>query len=174
MTDPNQLRLKELQALTRSSATAERSSLPTSDFLKGLPIDASPADPLEEAELASATSSAASEDGPAGRQRDRPTVAAASATYPYSPSQMIRPAPTTQQPAEIAQRVEQLASTMLTLRDQREFTLSLEEDTSRDDALVERLAEQTTDIIQQRDEMLYQRVMQAIEQRLAQSRVGFA
>ncbi|QDU75432.1 hypothetical protein Pan97_24640 [Bremerella volcania] len=168
MTNPDQQRLKELQALTQTShqptplinqvlsSTQGRFTPdhavdePSDDFSSVLPESDQPTMQQEVSAM------------PRNRTGTR--------LLPTFPT--VSP-PSSKQSDEIASRVQQSVSTTLQLRDQREFKLTLEEDTSRDDALVERLAEQTVSIVQQRDEMLYQRVMQAIEQRLAQGRHFF-
>lgn len=179
MTDPDQQRLAQLQALTHIPREAPQPRPFVSEMLRGVQQrfkqNRSDYEPNYEPDNAFAT---------ALPERDRlqpPPDSDDAFTQPPG----IQPLPsmpnTTQaasssgtQSISRARRVQQAASSTLQLRDQREFKLTLEEDTSRDDALVDRLAEQTVAIIQQRDETIYQRVMQAIEQRLTQSRNAFS
>ena len=169
MTDANQQRLQELQALTQASHKATSPIPIASNLLQTAqhrePDEASAEDlplPIPSHPAEEDATSAPSLSGIA----PLPTLLAR--TQPSASSNT--------RASEIANRVQQTAAITLQLRDQREFKVSLEEDPSRDDALVDRLAEQTVAIVQQRDEAIYQRVMQAIEQRLAQEvshRSGF-
>lgn len=169
MTTPDHQRLTELQALTRP-ATAPRP--PTSQLLRSAQTQIATDQPDDEAEDSVHAEASRS---PAREAEDTPLPTQPETSPPTSfPNTRPQTTHSSTPPEELTQRVQQTASTTLQLRDQREFKLTLEEDTSRDDALVERLAEQTVTIIQQRDEMLYQRVMQTIEQRLAQGRSGLS
>ncbi|MEW4564718.1 hypothetical protein AB1K70_19415 [Bremerella sp. JC770] len=175
MTDSDQQRLAELKALTRATQAGPPSAVPFSNMLSPRPERFSASDLPEETDEMSASESLASETAPQAQERDQahPDVVHSQSlpdlTTALEPGTRRSP-----RPADVARRVEQSATSTIQLRDQREFKLSLEEDTSRDDALVDRLVEQTVTIVQQRDEALYQRVMQAIEQRLAQARSAFS
>ncbi len=165
-------RLKELQHLTQSTRAAPR-PLPQTSGLLDSSQRTNPHSPDDEPTEESPAPTAASDSLPKEDEDPSPfTPTSATGRYPFPPLPQVLAADHPS-PVEIARQVQQTASTTLSLRDQREFKLSLEEDNSRDEALIDRLAEQTVSIVQQRDETLYQRVMQAIEQRLGQGRTGF-
>jgi len=175
MTDVDQQRLEELKALTRATQAGPLSAVPLSTMLRPRQERFSASDLLEETDDVLAGESPAIDTTPHGQEHDQAHPALVrSQSLPDLTAAIERGTSRSPRPAAVAGRVQQAASATIQLRDQREFKLSLEEDTSRDDALVERLAEQTVTIVQQRDEAIYQRVMQAIEQRLAQGRSPFS
>jgi len=177
-------RLKALQALTQLSPDtfphAPNEAAPMVTEMLRSPqtsFDRNERDE-EEADLAFPATSSESESEQRSQEDDSPS-------FPNQAIQPLASFPIAAQassfhnlrdtrPADLAQRVQQAASATLQLRDQREFKLTLEEDASRDEALVAQLADQTVAIVQQRDEQIYQRVMQAIEQRLRQHQGAFS
>ncbi|MFN3151384.1 hypothetical protein [Bremerella sp.] len=163
MTDADQQRLQELQALTQASSDAHSPVPITSTLLQT-------AQHREPDEAADEDSPQPSPSPPAEEDATSVPILPGIAPLPTLLARSPVSSPSTTQASDLASRVQQTAATTLQLRDQREFKVSLEEDPSRDDALVQRLAEQTVAFVQQRDEAIYQRVMQAIEQRLAQGR----
>lgn len=175
MIDPDQQRLQELQALTQSSREAPQPSLMISQIRPSAQQGSTEDPPVEPSDDAFTASTSDPEQSQMPPTRDVASVAF-QANQPLASFSAASPAGASRgtQPTSLVQGVQQTASTTLKLRDQREFQLTVEQDASRDDALVDRLAEQTVAIVQQRDETLYQRVMQAIEQRLAQGKSSFS
>lgn len=169
MTDADQQRLEELQALTQVSSDAH-SPVPIASTLLQTAQDHEPDEAAVEDSPQPIPSPPAEEDATSA-----PSLSGI-APLPTLFARSQSSAPNSSPRGDLAGRVRQTANNTLQLRDQREFKVSLEEAPSRDDALIHRLAEQTVEIVQQRDETIYQRVMQAIEQRLSQEityRSGF-
>ncbi|MBA2116787.1 hypothetical protein [Bremerella alba] len=179
MTNSDAQRLQQLKALTQTPHDAaplrrQESGPALASMVRSVKERLAENPPESEPDEGHHTPLSASERSPAQPESD-PVFSAPRSTLPqvsipFAPqAQAPRRAPS----PELARRGEQTASETIQLRDQREFKLTLVEAASRDDALVARLAEQTVDLVQQRDEMIFQRVMQAIEQRLANSQGAF-